>query len=90
MLAARFSLNVFYAKRELSQKVILWEKLAYDSERPLIQGLKVIFRRFPRLAGLGAWIICLKRGYCHPRREVVVILKKVCRQKTGLELIRGQ
>jgi len=90
MLAVRFSLNVFYVKRELSQKVILCEKLAYDSERPLIQGLKFIFRRFPRLTEFAPRIICLKRGYRHPRQEVVVILQKVCRQKAGLELIRGQ
>jgi SAM-dependent methyltransferase len=75
-LASRLGLDLTYISRELSQKVILCEKLAYPSRRPLRRMLKFLLRRMPVLTGALARVVCLSRGYRYPRHEVVLILRK--------------
>jgi SAM-dependent methyltransferase len=80
ILASRLGLDLTYISRELSQKIILSEKLVYDSRTPLRGMLKFFLRRVPGLTEALARMTCLRRGYRYPRHEVVLILRKPVRE----------
>ncbi len=89
MLASRLGLDLTYISKDLSQKIILSEKLAYASKTPLRQMLKFFLRHIPGLTKAVARLTCFKRGYTHPRYEAVLILRKPVREHILQGHIRG-
>ena len=75
-IASKLNLKISYASRSLTQKVVLSEKLSYRSNRGLVQMIKIMLRHIPGLIELTAGVMCLSRGYLHPRHEVVVLFHR--------------
>jgi SAM-dependent methyltransferase len=75
-IASKLNLKISYATRSLTQKVVLSEKLSYRSNRTLVQLTKTILQHIPALVYFTAKIICIRRAYLYPRKEVVVLFHK--------------
>jgi SAM-dependent methyltransferase len=89
VLASRLGLDLTHISRELSQKIVLSEKLACASRTPLRRILKFFLRRVPGLTEALARMTCLRHGYHHPRHEVVLILRKPLRENREPKQVHG-
>jgi SAM-dependent methyltransferase len=64
-------------KRDLTQTVVIKEKLFYESERVWVNWLKKAFKEIPLLTKFAGATTCLFRGYASPRHEVAILFRKI-------------
>jgi SAM-dependent methyltransferase len=76
-IASMLGLEAITLKRELTQTVVLKEKLLYESGRVWVNWIKKGFKEMPLLTELGGAMICFSRRYTSPRHEVTILFKKI-------------
>lgn len=76
-IAAILGKEAITLKRELTQTVVLKEKLSYESERVWVNWIKKAFTKIPLLAELAGTLICISRMNTFPRHEVAVLFRKI-------------
>lgn len=76
-IASKLGKEAITLKRELTQTVVLKEKLLYESERIWVNWVKKAFRIVPILPKIAGAMICLFHGYASPRHEVAILFRKI-------------
>jgi len=76
VIASKFGFRLYYIDRSITQRVVLSEKLLYESDRPSIAMIKSMLRYIPGLVDITAAATCLSKGFLYPRHEVVLILRR--------------
>ena len=76
LIESKLGFQLSYVSRSLTQKVVLLDKLAYRSERTILNLAKFMLHHIPGLVSLTAAMTCLTRGYFYARHEIVALLQK--------------